>query len=218
MGLLKAANPGPELPDQAELRSLMNLPVEAKIVSCYVGFSSGTVKTRELFRSLFESKQADIIILSDSTGNHLKRLKEDPAVQVISSTDWPRIIPEKGVRYVIQNETRGLMNLMHKAADFSIVIGAGNIFEPLQVGRPVYFQKTPSVIKFRNVVNAWTDLVDAAERTGGGHGFTDLADLLLQIRATSNQPPQKTMFEQANPAGETPLDQILQQLERMIDS
>ncbi len=222
MTLLKAANPGPALPSKSKLRTQMNIPKKARVASVYIGglIQDGTKKEDiALLTALLETNQADIILLSApiSIPTLTSQLKPNENLQIISSIDWPQIKPNKKVRYIIVNETRGIMNALHKAADYTVVLGAGNIYEPLQVGTPVYFESKPEVIVSRGTTVAWSTYAMQTIKTGGGHAYSSIPELMIELQETNATPPRKPISETLNSRGETPLERILLQIEQMLE-
>lgn len=215
MNELKASNFGIALPPKATLRSQLGLPSDSQIVSVYSAVL-GQNRTAPIIARLFSEKLADIVILSAqkfeaSTVDKVETALLNRDIPVMNSRDWTALEPSKRPqKAVIINTTRSRMPYMHAASDLAVVIGDGNILEPIYAGRPSYFLRSPYV---QSVSTRWNELVDLALETRAAYPFITDQGLVKLIRRVGTQRP--AVRAQVD---EVAVGRVLSRLQRVLDS
>ncbi len=177
---LKILNAGPVVPGAEQVRKLLSLPPRARIASVYDAIKT-SLDARAIVRSLFDDQLVDIVILSSQTreARH-EKFGWHNEVPLFTSAEWVAMEPSmRPARAIIYNDTRNRMPFIHAASDFVIVTGEANIFEPIFVGRPVFFDG-----KGGNVTRSgsgWKRIGDVAKRSGFGFSIANTADFKAQL-------------------------------------
>ena len=235
MPLLKRGNPLIAPLSKKQIRTHFHIPDSAKVVTFY---SSATSWFKSALAKI--PVQPDVVILSkrgieydeDDIAEFERAL---PGYRAITLTDleakYDSFRLKQHQRYLILNNTKRRMMELYTASDYVVVIGANNIFEPLQAHCPlIYFKHSimgnlfeeneneilenyypPALRLMSNVVNA----------TRGAVGIIDFSDIpgaigkIEKIRSKDILHPAFVI-----PFGRTqsPFDDILDQLEKLIRS
>ncbi len=179
MTLLKMLNPGPKPISRGALRRQMKLPPSARVGSVYIGKNLKESAAIDAVKDLFKKGSADIVVLSDQGGYAtseaaaaMRRGLRGQNVRVLNSSDLAKdsVALEEGKKYLIVNETRGRLPYVHAAADFSLILAEGNLFESITAGVPTYFlnrkQLAPVSENGGAVAEGWERVAKFAQAAG----------------------------------------------------
>ena len=209
---LKILNRGPSLPDKAELRTKLGLPIEAHVVSVYDAIKK-SVDGRAVVAKIFTDPTVDIVLLSSQTnGARHETFGWHDTIPLIGSDEWTQMKPsQRPRRAIIFNETRQRLPYVHAAADEVVVLGAANIFEPIFAGRPTFFDRFGE----RGAGRAgWGRLVDVAQRSGAAHAFEDVDSFTRLFTERASSRPTQGRLNAADEA--TAITRILNALNETL--
>ncbi len=160
MPLLKAANLGTPTLNKAEIRKLLGISSDARVLHIYGTSNRGRILSDNPnnFVNIFTSLKAggidfDVVILSKSgfEGGDLE-IQPDAwlpygypiELRTIQPLSFLSHLSRKRTAFVL-NRTFGEMLNLHRAADLSIIRGPINFFEPLNAGTPTLLINNPKV-------------------------------------------------------------------------
>lgn len=201
MSSLKAANPGPGIQSKMNLRASMNLPLDSRVASVYGSLKSRPEELIATAKTLLDSSSADIVIMSKpgmkGVGEIKSAFHSDQSITVVTATDFQGLVPKMGERFVIINDSQGRMPYVHSAADYTIAIGQGNLYESINVGTPTFFFPLGVMPEIGTSYNSstWSDMTAVAIATGNGHLVPDREALPALVRSHSDQKPGKFSYE-----------------------
>ncbi len=182
---LKMLNSSTPSLSKAQLRTQLGLPQTARVASVYDALKTSLDKG-DIVRALFDKKLADIVILSAQVEVNTQRHAWHGEVPLVSVREWLTTNPaERPRRAIIYNNTYQRLPYMHAAADFVVVTGEANMFEPIHAGRPTYFDKF-GWGEARGAV-AWKRITGAAFRSGLGYPIAGEKDLVTHRAAHANE-------------------------------
>ena len=189
MNILKAANPGVRIIKDVA-RNQLSLPASAKIIALTVPFGENSATTQKIIRLLFQKTPVEILILSFTADGRFGPGGYESNKDLIRTIDWesedvPVLtdskewidVRSKSARFIIHNQTFGLMPYVYSASDHAILAGPGNIFEPLNVDTPVSF---PNTVSFYDE-QTWNQTKTIAAATGGGFEYFELGEIAEHI-------------------------------------
>ena len=216
MVYVKAANPGPILPSKKFLRAEMGLPEGDRVVSLYVA-QTHSKQAGEVLKKLINENMADTIIVSTQKKGALLGGSEGTAMKpatgdlhTTDSFDYPAHPRKEGDKFIIFNETRGRMPQMHRAADHAVVLGMGNLIEPLASGTPTSITKlAPAGFSQK----AWSEMLETAARTGAANSFENLDELKEKIQVSAAVIPP---YRVPDANGKSPLEKLLGEVSSQI--
>lgn len=214
MSLLKAANPGPALQARSQLRDLLNLPPDIRIVSLYASMRTRTGAVTEAARQLVLSKAVDYVIVSGASSG-LHTIVNQSAGSTINLRTSEAVTKQKlSGKTLLINDSRGRMPFIHGAADVSLVLGSPNIFEPLNAGTPtVFFRKPEPGFEAKT----WAHLVKLAEETHGGFGVSTIEEAISLIETKRLSSPARSPASIADHEGFTAVDKLLTNIKNAME-
>ena len=214
MTILKAANPGPILPDRLALRLAMGLPTVDRIASVYASYWTQDEQSIGAAIEILRAGKADVAILSHSGRPPFGPMPSVPAdIAVISSNDLTSVQIAPNRKYLILNETRGKMPFVNRVANFAVVLGSANLFEAINAGTPILFMNQAQDDYNQR---AWDTLTDRARATGGARGMGSLGYFRSELERLPGA-PRRRPYEIENASGETPIDQLLVNVAGVMD-
>ncbi len=98
---------------------------------------------------------------------------------------------------IIANDTRGIMPILHRASDLSVVVGPVNFFEPLSIGTPTIIVKTSGQNNYHQ--RTYDQLTNLAQKRGalvvdGIDGIQTINSNDLKHTKVNNQISHNTEF------------------------
>lgn len=217
MAALKPANPGPAAVGQADLRTAMGLPRDAKIASIYASFYTEAEQVAAMASKVLNQSEGSITILSHASNDGAERLihhfEHYKKVVVVRSENVGKVRFDPNQRYVIINQTRNVMPYIHQASDYTVVMGASNIYESLNMGVPTFF--------LRNAANGyhetvWNQITDIGMRTGGGRYYETASDITKAVRAGDLPRPQRPSYTVRDGTGASALDRLMTNISNVV--
>jgi hypothetical protein len=209
---LKSVNPGPEAMAKTDLRASMGLPAKSKIASVYASLYSDATDALVLSKDLLKTQSADIVILSHADAKFMDSVKDIEGLRGIKIVTTSQLESEpivSGQKYIVINNTRGQMPYVHGVADYAVVAGAANVYEPLNMGIPTFYSRHASN---SYEPNAWREITDLAGRTGGGKTFDTTQDIVNAVKKGELNPPQTPSYMIADHSNGSAMDRLFKSL------
>ena len=221
MADLKAANPGPEAVARTKLRSLMGLPPGSVVASIYASYRTDPIQAFAMAEKVLDAGFADVAIVSHPLAAELDGVRADRSAEVggirerhfirASTIERGSLLP--GRRYVVVNDLKGRMPSIHGAADYAVVLGAANVFEPLNAGTPTLFMADGEANYDRA---RWQEIATAATATGGAYGVADQGAALALLAGGMLKGPVRSVGLLSDAAGATPLARVARRVAEAI--
>ena len=230
MPLLKMANGRTASVSKEELRDRIQISAKKKIFNLY-NFDLSTIDLAEFIDGLQSSGQPlDQLVLIASfrhetmqtsySINQMNLKLAGRATLHLLSELKPGDLEGPGAHLIV-NDTKGLLPILHRLSDVTIVGGPVNLFEGLNAGTPTLFStKIASAGMGAEVVydkKTFELLKMTALKSGGAYAYETLPELLKQIPLALNNQNAPTPSYLISENGKTWFEHYLDSLQEILD-
>lgn len=207
MGLLKSANPGPEVAPKSKIREAFNIPNDAKVVSVYGSARTYSDEVSSFVIRLLRLDEVDTVIVSSNHYEAIRYQLSRRRLKDVYFADSDDYLPTtSSAKTVIINETRGMLPVVHAASDKAIVLGSPNIIEPINVGVPTIVYRQAEDNFDQSIWNKQTELIAA---TGGGHVASSIHEAIDFLEDPKLSKPKRKTYEVVDSDGATAIDRLM---------